>query len=151
MGNLPEEIRRRCMHVVNEIRRISGIESEMKAGDLSAIAKTFYHSHESLRDLYEVSCPEVDWLVKRVQESEGTCGARMIGDGFGGCVIAFVLPENIDEIRKKMDDYERIFGFHPVVYEMKTATCARIVENTAPQRQAESAAEEKTDESASHE
>ncbi|MDR0386757.1 MAG: galactokinase, partial [Treponema sp.] len=63
MGDLPEEIRRRCMHIVQELGRVADAESALKKSDVPSLSKIFFHSHESLRDLYEVSCPEIDWLV----------------------------------------------------------------------------------------
>ncbi|MDR1862639.1 MAG: galactokinase [Treponema sp.] len=127
MGNLPEEIRRRSMHVVQEIHRVNNAEEAIKNKDFSSLGKIFYHSHESLRDLFEVSCPEVDWLVKRAQELEGALGSRMTGQGFGGCTYTFIKESAINDYKKKLEDYERIFGFHPVIYEIRLATGARIV------------------------
>jgi galactokinase len=127
MGNLPEEIRRRSMHVVREIRRVNDAEEALGKGDFQSLGKIFYHSHESLRDLYEVSCPEVDWLVKRAQELEGALGSRMTGQGFGGCTYTFIKESAINDYKKKLEDYERIFGFHPVIYEIRLATGARII------------------------
>jgi galactokinase len=127
MGNLPEEIRRRSMHIVQEIRRVYDVEEALKRGDIPALSKIFFHSHESLRDLYEVSCPEIDWLVKRAQEIEGALGSRMTGQGFGGCTYTFIRENAVGEYKKRLDDYERIFGFHPVIYEVRPATGARII------------------------
>jgi galactokinase len=127
MGNLPEELRRRSMHVVREIRRVNDAEEALTKGDFASLSKIFYHSHESLRDLYEVSCPEIDWLVKRAQELEGALGSRMTGQGFGGCTYTFIKEGAIADYKKRLEDYERIFGFHPVIYEIRLATGARIV------------------------
>jgi galactokinase len=129
MGNLPEEIRRRSMHIVQEIRRVNEAAESLKHVDLLVLSKIFYHSHESLRDLYEVSCPEVDWLVKRAQEIEGVLSSRMTGSGFGGCTYTFIKESAIEEYKKRLEDYERIFGFHPVIYEVRPATGARVVPN----------------------
>jgi galactokinase len=129
MGNLPEEIRRRSMHVVQEIRRVNEAGDFLRRADLASLSKIFFHSHESLRDLYEVSCPEVDWLVKRAQEIEGVLGSRMTGSGFGGCTYTFIKEEVIEEYKKRLEDYERIFGFHPVIYEVRPATGAKLVPN----------------------
>jgi galactokinase len=135
MGNLPEEIRRRSMHVVQEIRRVNDAEEALIKGDFPSLSKIMYHSHESLRDLYEVSCPEVDWLVKRAQELEGALGSRMTGQGFGGCTYTFIKESAITDYKKKLEDYERIFGFHPVIYEIRLATGARVVpEDKKPAR-----------------
>jgi galactokinase len=128
MGNLPEELRRRSMHVVREIRRVNDAWEALKTEDFSSLSKIFYHSHESLRDLYEVSCPEIDWLVKRAQELEGALGSRMTGQGFGGCTYTFIKESAIADYKKRLEDYERIFGFHPVIYEIRLATGARVVQ-----------------------
>jgi galactokinase len=127
MGDLPEEIRRRCMHIVQELERVADAEEALKKADLPSLSKIFFHSHESLRDLYEVSCPEIDWLVKRAQEIDGVLGSRMTGQGFGGCTYTVLDDKAISEYRRRLDDYERIFGFHPMTYEMKLAGGARIV------------------------
>jgi galactokinase len=127
MGNLPEEIRRRSMHIVQEIRRAYHAEECLRAADLPGLSRVVFHSHESLRDLYEVSCPEIDWLVKRAQEIEGVFGSRMTGQGFGGCTYTFIRADAIDEYKRRLEDYERIFGFHPVIYEVRPATGARLV------------------------
>jgi galactokinase len=127
MGNLPEEIRRRSMHIVREIRRVYEAEDALKKPDFSSLSKIIFHSHESLRDLYEVSCPEIDWLVKRAQEIEGVLGSRMTGQGFGGCTYTIIKEDAIEEYRRRLDDYERIFGFHPVIYEVRPATGTRLV------------------------
>ena len=127
MGNLPEEIRRRSMHVVQEIYRIMEAKEYLLCSDLQGFARLIYHSHESVRDLYEVSCPEIDWIVKRAQETPGVLGSRMTGQGFGGCTYSIVKTEAMHEYRNKIDDYERIFGFHPAIYEVKLGTGSKII------------------------
>jgi galactokinase len=134
MGDLPEEIRRRCMHIVQELRRVNDAEEAIKNQDYAGLAKVFFHSHESLRDLYEVSCPEVDWLVKRAQEIEGVLGSRMTGQGFGGCTFTIIKDSSLEDYRRRLEDYERIFGFHPLTYEVKPATGARLIHETVPKR-----------------
>jgi len=127
MGDLPEVIRRRSMHVVQEIRRVTDAEAALTHADLPSFTKTIAHSHESLRDLFEVSCPEVDWLVKRAQELEGVIASRMTGQGFGGCTYTFIQNSMLDEYKKRLEEYERIFGFRPLIYEMKLGSGAKIV------------------------
>jgi galactokinase len=127
MGNLPEEIRRRSLHVVQEIRRVFGARDYLIRGDLADFSRLVFNSHESLRDLYEVSCPEIDWMVKRAQETIGVYGARMTGQGFGGCTYTIIKNEMVSEFKNRLDDYERIFGFRPAIYEVKLATGSRVV------------------------
>jgi len=127
MGHFPEKIRRRSLHVVQEIRRVLDAEEYLMRADSAGITRLLFHSQENLRDLYEVSCPEIDWMIKRAQETEGVLGARMIGQGFGGSTYTIVKNEAIKAYRERIDDYERIFGFHPGIYEVKLATGSKIV------------------------
>jgi len=127
LGNFPEQVRRRSMHIVEEIRRVDDASDTLERSDLASFAKIIYHSHESLRDLYEISCPEIDWLVKRAQEIEGAAGSRMTGLGFGGCTYTIIRRELAEEYKKRLEEYERIFGFRPVIYEVKLAAKARVI------------------------
>jgi galactokinase len=103
------------------------IEDALRKPDVSLLPKIIMHSHESLRDLYEVSCPEIDWLVKRAQEIEGVLGSRMTGQGFGGCTYTIIADKSIDEYKKRLEDYERIFGFKPILYEVRPSSAAKII------------------------
>jgi galactokinase len=127
IGNFPERIRRRCVHIVEEIHRVNDAADALERADLASFAKIIYHSHESLRDLYEISCPEIDWLVKRAQEIEGAAGSRMTGIGFGGCTYTIIRRELVEEFKRRLEDYDRIFGFRPTIYEVKLATRARVI------------------------
>jgi galactokinase len=127
-GNLPETIRRRSFFVVQELKRVSEVEEAIKKHDIQNFSRALFHSHEGLRDLLEVSCPEIDWLVKRSQETEGVAGSRMTGLGFGGCTFVFIKANAIANYQKRLEDYERIFGFRPIIYEMDTADGARVLE-----------------------
>jgi len=130
LGDFPEQIRRRSMHIVEEIYRINDAVAALERSDLASFAKIIFNSHESLRDLYEISCPEIDWLVKRAQEIEGAAGSRMTGPGFGGCTYTIIRRELVEEYNRRMEEYERIFGFHPSFYEFKLATRARTVKGS---------------------
>jgi len=127
LGDFPEQIRRRSIHIVEEIRRVQDACGALQRSDIASLSKIIFHSHESLRDLYEISCPELDWLVKRAQELEGVAGSRMTGHGFGGCTYTIIRRELIDEYKRRLEDYERIFGFRPVIYEVKIASGARLL------------------------
>lgn len=111
VGSLPESARRRSLHVIDEIGRTLEAREAWMAGDGPTIGRLMNRSHESLRDLYEVSCPEIDWLVKRLQESEAVVGARMSGEDSGGCVVVVARPQVWGRFRTQTEEYERIFGF----------------------------------------
>ncbi|MDR1894485.1 MAG: galactokinase [Spirochaetales bacterium] len=111
MGLMPENSRRLCLHVLSENERVLEAQEAVKNGDLAALGKLMFRSHESLRDNYEVSCPELDWLVKRAGETEGVLGARMTGCGFGGCTVTLLNQGAAETFEKRLEEYEHIFGF----------------------------------------
>jgi galactokinase len=129
MGIIPEATRKKCLHVVEKNQRVLEAEEALKKRDLVGFGKVMNRSHESLRDLYEVSCPELDWLVKRAWETDGVYGSRLTGAGFGGCTVTLIEEEAIPAYREHIVQYERIFGFRPELYICKPSAGARIVEN----------------------
>ena len=129
MGQIPETTRKKCLHVVEENQRVIEAEEALRRKDLVTFGKLMNRSHESLRDLYEVSCPELDWLVKRAWETDGVYGSRLTGAGFGGCTVTLIEEEAIPAYHEHILQYERIFGFKPEVYVCRPSAGARIVEN----------------------
>jgi len=127
MGMLPEVTRRRCVHVVEENQRVLKAEGVVEHGDLIMLGKLMNRSHESLRDFYEVSCPELDWLVKRAWETDGVYGSRMTGAGFGGCTVTLIEGKAIPVFESRIQQYERIFGFTPEIYISKPADGVKVV------------------------
>jgi galactokinase len=82
------QVWRRCRHVIAENDRVVRAAAALAAGDFSAFGALMAASHASLRDDYEVSCPELDIMTAIVSGLDGVFGARMTGGGFGGCVVA---------------------------------------------------------------
>ncbi|HTX71903.1 MAG TPA: galactokinase family protein, partial [Rectinemataceae bacterium] len=107
MGVLPESVRRRCLHVVEEAARVIEAEDALVRGDAAAFGRAVVKSHASLRNLFEVSCPEIDWLAKRALEIDGVLCSRLTGKGFGGCTVSVMTDEALPEYRKRLEDYER--------------------------------------------
>jgi galactokinase len=129
LGQIPESTRKKCLHVVEENQRVIEAEDSLRKKDLVTFGKLMNRSHESLRDLYEVSCPELDWLVKRAWETEGVYGSRLTGEGFGGCTVTLIEEDAIPLYQEHIVQYERIFGFRPELYVCKPSAGARIIEN----------------------
>ena len=127
MGVVPEQIRRRCIHVVDEIARSEEARIAIKKNDMQTLGKLMNRSHESLRDNFEVSCPEIDWLVKRAQEIEGVYGSKITGTGFGGCTLTLLKNSAIDRYREKLEEYERIFGFKADMVNCNISSGAQII------------------------
>jgi len=97
-SKLPDEILRRCRHVVTENDRTQQAVSCLKAGDTGAFGELMDASHASLRDDYEVSGPELDLLVETARAVPGVLGARMTGAGFGGCTVNLVAVDAVDAL-----------------------------------------------------
>jgi galactokinase len=87
-GELDEIVYRRCRHVIAENARVGQAVSVLEQGDLHAFGLLLNLSHVSLRDDYGVSCTELDALVEIAWQVPGVYGARMVGAGFGGCILA---------------------------------------------------------------
>ncbi len=85
--HLPVTVRRRARHVVEECRRVLEGAESLKRGDVVTFGRFMQQSHISLRDLYEVSIPELDLLAATAWQIDGCYGARLTGAGFGGCVV----------------------------------------------------------------
>ena len=128
MGQLPESVRRRALHLSEEHRRVLEAEQALADGDSLSFAKILTRSHTSLRNLYEVSCPEIDWLQKRAMEIDGVLCSRLTGAGFGGCTATIMARSSVDEYRKRLEEYERIFGFRPTIHETGIEGSLRILE-----------------------
>jgi len=84
---MPETVFRRCHHVVTEISRVLEAAEALQRGKLAYLGELMYRSHDSLQNHYEVSCPELDFLVDQTRDKDYVLGARMMGGGFGGCTI----------------------------------------------------------------
>jgi galactokinase len=93
---LPEIVRRRVRHVVHEIARTLQAAEYLKASDLAGFGRAMNESHDSLRDDYEVSSAELDWLVDWSRARQGVLGARLTGAGFGGCAITLIENAGVE-------------------------------------------------------
>ncbi|TCJ19209.1 galactokinase [Flaviaesturariibacter flavus] len=93
-----ELVFRRCKYVVEENERLLAGCEDLKRGDLTELGMKMYRTHRGLSEEYEVSCPELDFLVNAVREKDAVLGARMMGGGFGGCTINIVREDAIDSL-----------------------------------------------------
>ncbi len=84
---LSETVYRRCRHVITENRRVPQAAEALERGDLHTLGELMAESHRSLRDDYQVSCPELDLMVDLAAKHSGVYGTRMTGGGFGGCTV----------------------------------------------------------------
>ena len=95
---LPEPLGRRARHVVTEDARVLDAVRALEAGDVEALGALFYASHDSMRDDYEVSVPEVDLIVDLARAHGDVHGARLTGGGFGGSVVMLARPGTASDV-----------------------------------------------------
>jgi len=105
-----ERIRRRARHIVTEIDRVRTTVAALSTGDWDAVGRDFASSHGSMRDDFEISCPELDLAVSTAVEA-GAVGARMTGGGFGGSAIALVPLVRLDATVLAIDTAFAAAGF----------------------------------------
>jgi galactokinase len=120
-SHVHEVAARRARHVITENQRVRGFVNASAA----EMGQLMHASHRSLRDDYEVSCAELDFLVEEATKIEGVYGARMTGGGFGGSIVAMVAADKMgqfeDAIRRS---YLERFGVAPQVYNCSPAAGA---------------------------
>ena len=97
-----EDRRRKAKHAVYENARTVRAVEALKEGDIPAFGRLMNESHVSLRDDYDVSCPEVDILAEEAWKIPGVLGARITGGGFGGCTVAIVRNEAVAEYQQTL-------------------------------------------------
>jgi galactokinase len=95
---LPPLIERRCRHVVTENARTLQAAQALEAGQLTELGALMFASHASLRDDYEVSCPELDEAVAAAASEAGVYGSRMTGGGFGGCTVTVLERDAVARV-----------------------------------------------------
>ena len=109
--NLPLETALRARHVIDEIERVRQACQALDADDASAFGQLMLAGHTSLRDLYQVSCAELDVLVEIAAALPGCYGARLTGAGFGGCTVNLVKTEVVPEfISALTEQYKKRCG-----------------------------------------
>ena len=93
---------RRCQFVVREIQRLQDACEDLLAGNFQSFGRRMYETHEGLKNGYEVSCPELDFLVTRAKMHPEVIGSRMMGGGFGGCTINLIRRDAVERIAAEM-------------------------------------------------
>ncbi len=113
-SGLTGTLAKRARHVITENQRVEAFAKAAERGDLKTMGRLAVESHNSLRDDYEVSCPELDFLVETAVSLPGVFGARMTGGGFGGSTVNFVRPEAVADFGPAISaKYKNHWGITP--------------------------------------
>jgi len=97
---LPEIVHRRARHVVHSTARMGQAVAALRRGDAPAFGQAMRDCHASLRDDYQVSCPELEVLADAANEVAGCYGSRLTGAGFGGCTVSLVAADAVAEFER---------------------------------------------------
>lgn len=126
--SIDDDVYQKCKFVVEETIRTKNAALMLKDGDLNGLGTLMYETHEGLSKAYEVSCPELDFLVDKVKNVPAVLGARMMGGGFGGCTINIVKEEEIDALVDQLKPlYFEQFGLALEAYIVETDNGSEII------------------------
>jgi galactokinase len=107
---------KRLKHLISENQRVLRFSEAIENQDFSLVGRILSESHTSLRDEYEVSCPEIDFLVEQALQQPYVLGARIMGGGFGGCSLNLLKTETINNFKEFMsENYQQKFGIQAIV------------------------------------
>ncbi len=116
-NGIVDKIYRRCRYVVAEQERLMQACDYLQQGEIESLGQLLYQTHAGLRDDYEVSCPELNFLVDTAVGIEGVAGARLMGGGFGGCTINLVRKQAVQNfIETMLLVYKKRFGIQSEAY-----------------------------------
>jgi galactokinase len=125
---LPSVVRKRCHHVVSENARVLEAVTAMRSGDIAQLKILMAASHASLRDDYEVSCPELDILVELALALPACHGVRLTGAGFGGSTVNLVETAAVDSFSESVaSGYQSRTGRTPEIYVFEPSAGARVL------------------------
>lgn len=114
-------LEKRALHVISENARVRDAAIALKTGDLEVFGKLMYASHQSLRELYEVTGKELDCIIDFCKTYQYCLGARMTGAGFGGCAIALVAKDRFDDFSENLfQHYQHSIGYAPDIFAVTT-------------------------------
>ncbi|HEY3876205.1 MAG TPA: galactokinase [Candidatus Kapabacteria bacterium] len=126
---LPAILRKRAGHVITENARTLAAAEALRRGSYEEMGELMYASHESLRNDYEVSTKELNFLVETSRSIPGVFGSRMTGGGFGGCTVSLLLSERKEEFFDRMKQaYRKGVGRELTIYAVSTANGAEEIE-----------------------
>lgn len=123
-----EHQKRACEYVLSEANEVLKGVQALKKRDAKAFGKALKNIYFSMRDVFEISCPEVDWLIKRARETEGVYGATLISNGASGSILMMLEREGEIAYKNHMEDYRRIFDFVPATRVFRPGGPAKVLD-----------------------
>jgi galactokinase len=126
---MEDNVYKRCLFVVEEINRTQKASAFLKNNDITGFGKLMFETHEGLKNLYEVSCPELDFLVDLAAKNQDVIGSRLMGGGFGGCTINIVSNNGVDHfLSDAIAAYKKQFNIDAEHYEVNVVGGSGLVD-----------------------
>ena len=128
INQLPENVAARARYVVAENERVHQMAAALATGDAGRVGELLNETNRGLRDEYEVSCEEVDFLQALLTGALGAVGGRIMGGGFGGCVLCLVGEGSLENLRSEVADrYKKKYGISAEIYDVRIGNGTRIL------------------------
>lgn len=128
-SRLPKVVAKRVAHVVGENHRVLRSREVLGSGDFEEFGRLMNASHDSARDLYEVSCPELEAMVEVTRAASGSLAGRMAGAGFGGCTVSLVKDEYVEQFLQVVAvEYKKKTTLVPSLYVCTAEDGASVIE-----------------------
>ncbi|MBD3413653.1 MAG: galactokinase [Candidatus Aminicenantes bacterium] len=119
---------KRCHYVVEENERLLSACRDLEIRDLESFGNKMYQTHYGLQKEYEVSCPELDFLVEYTRNQSGVLGSRMMGGGFGGCTINLIKQDELKELNEQISQaYSHEYKKKPGIYKVKIEKGTHVI------------------------
>ena len=127
-SQMNENVYNSCLYIVEEIYRTKKAAELLKQNEIEAFGELMFETHEGLKNLYNVSCREIDYLVDCAHNDSNVIGSRQMGGGFGGCTINIIKNDAVQSFTSKtVSSYREKFAITAEVYEVHTADGTKIV------------------------
>ena len=127
-NEMTETVYNRCLYIVGEINRTKNAAEFLKHNDIKAFGKLMFETHEGLKNLYNVSCIEIDYLVDCAHNDSNVIGSRQMGGGFGGCTINIIQKDAVQSFTAKtVSSYKAKFNITAEMYEVTITDGTKII------------------------
>jgi len=126
---MPDLVARRCRFIVEENQRVLDLAEAFSKSDRSAISRLFTASYAGARDLFEISAPAMEAMIDAIRKSPGVISGRQAGAGFGGCMVALVMADQVEEFSTQVQkQYQKQTGTAPCVYSTTASAGAGLID-----------------------
>ncbi len=127
-SEMPSKVYDRCSFIIDENDRVIAMTEALKKNDLKTVGSILYTAHEGISNLYEVSCPESDFLVDFTKDNDAVLGARQTGGGFGGCTLNIIHENAVDAfIKEASEAYKNKFNIELEAFEVQPSGGTQVI------------------------